>query len=53
MIEPNRQFSGVEVLREKAEKDLDDAMISCIKHSITFLIEKKQPVLSGFISLLQ
>jgi predicted HD superfamily hydrolase involved in NAD metabolism len=44
MIEPNRQFFGVEVLREKAEKDLDDSMISCIAHSITFLIEKRQSV---------
>ena len=44
MIEPSRQFFGVEVLREKAEKDLDDSMISCIAHSITFLIEKRQSV---------
>lgn len=44
MIEPSRQFFGVDVLREKAEKDLDDSMISCIAHSITFLIEKRQSV---------
>ena len=44
MIEPSRKFSGVDVLREKAKIDLDDSMISCITHSISFLIEKKQPV---------
>ncbi|MEK3954056.1 putative HD superfamily hydrolase of NAD metabolism [Psychrobacillus psychrotolerans] len=44
MIEPSRKFSGVEPLREKAKIDLEDAMTSCIKHSISFLIEKKQPV---------
>lgn len=40
MIEPSRNFSGVEPLREKAKIDLEDAMTSCIKHSISFLIEK-------------
>lgn len=44
MIEPSRNFPGVDLLREKAEKDLEDAMLSCIQHSVTFLIEKKQPV---------
>ncbi|MFJ8063075.1 bis(5'-nucleosyl)-tetraphosphatase (symmetrical) YqeK [Psychrobacillus sp. NPDC096426] len=44
MIEPSRSFPGVEFLREKAELDLEDAMIRCIQHSMTFLIEKKQPV---------
>lgn len=44
MIEPSRNFPGVELLKEKAELDLEDAMISCIQHSMTFLIEKKQPV---------
>ncbi|MCK1996491.1 bis(5'-nucleosyl)-tetraphosphatase (symmetrical) YqeK [Psychrobacillus psychrodurans] len=44
MIEPSRKFSGVELLREKAKVDLEDAMTSCIRHSISFLIEKKQPV---------
>lgn len=44
MIEPSRSFPGIEVLRDKAEIDLEDAMISCVTHSINFLIEKKQPV---------
>ncbi|TQR10592.1 bis(5'-nucleosyl)-tetraphosphatase (symmetrical) YqeK [Psychrobacillus soli] len=44
MIEPSRNFPGVELLREKAEIDLEDAMISCIQQSMIFLIEKKQSV---------
>lgn len=44
MIEPGRSFPGVEYLREQAEIDLEKAMISCVSHSITFLVEKKQPV---------
>ncbi|WP_277584528.1 bis(5'-nucleosyl)-tetraphosphatase (symmetrical) YqeK [Psychrobacillus antarcticus] len=44
MIEPSRKFSGVEFLRERARVDLEDAMTNCIRHSISFLIEKKQPV---------
>jgi predicted HD superfamily hydrolase involved in NAD metabolism len=44
MIEPNRRFDGVEKLRNKAEKDLDKAMRSCIRHSIKFLIKSKQKI---------
>lgn len=44
MIEPSRNYPGVELLREKAEIDLEDAMVSCMVHSMTFLIDKKQPV---------
>ena len=44
MIEPSRNYPGVELLREKAEIDLEEAMISCMVHSMTFLIDKKQPV---------
>ncbi|WP_313891780.1 bis(5'-nucleosyl)-tetraphosphatase (symmetrical) YqeK [Psychrobacillus sp.] len=44
MIEPNRDFQGIEMLREKVSSDLEEAMISCVTHSIRFLIEKKQPV---------
>ena len=43
MIEPNRKFSGVEDLREKAKEDLEKAMTVVCTY-ITFLIEKKQPV---------
>ena len=44
MIEPNRQYPGVDVLREVAEKDLNDAMLQCVQHSIAFLINKKQSI---------
>lgn len=44
MIEPNRKFDGVEMLRKLAEQDLDEAMKACIKHTITFLVETEQPI---------
>lgn len=44
MIEPNRKFPGVERLRKKAQKNLDKAMSACIRHSLTFLIDSKQPI---------
>lgn len=44
MIEPNRKFPDVELLRQQATKGLDGIMLACISHSIKFLIQKKQPV---------
>lgn len=44
MIEPNRQFDGVKKLRKKANKNLDQAMSACIRHSIKFLVKTKQPI---------
>lgn len=44
MIEPNRNFDGVEKLRNKAEIDLENAMRSCIWHSIQFLVKTKQKI---------
>ncbi|CAM5195707.1 bis(5'-nucleosyl)-tetraphosphatase (symmetrical) OS=Ureibacillus acetophenoni OX=614649 GN=SAMN05877842_102273 PE=4 SV=1 [Ureibacillus acetophenoni] len=44
MIEPNRNFDGVEKLRNKAQKDLEKAMRACIRHSIKFLVKTKQPI---------
>lgn len=44
MIEPNRKFDGVEKLRKKAEKSLDDAMKDCVRHTISFLVDSKQPI---------
>lgn len=40
MIEPSRSFPGVEVLREIANQDLEEGMLSCVQHSMTFLIKK-------------
>jgi len=44
MIEPNRKFDGVDRLRKKAEKCLDKAMSSCVRHTLAFLIDTKQPI---------
>lgn len=44
MLEPNRTFDGVERLRNKANKDIHKAMAACIRHSLAFLIDTKQPI---------
>lgn len=44
MIEPGRDFPGVEKLRELASEDLDVAMGACIYQSVQFLISKKAQV---------
>ncbi|WP_010288012.1 bis(5'-nucleosyl)-tetraphosphatase (symmetrical) YqeK [Kurthia massiliensis] len=45
MIEPNRKFPDVDTLRAAAqEMTLDDLMITCLSHSIQFLMSKHQPV---------
>lgn len=45
MIEPNRKFPDVDTLRAAAEEmTLEDLMITCLSHSIQFLMSKHQPV---------
>lgn len=44
MIEPNRNFDKVDKLRKKVHEDLDKGMRACIRHSIRFLVETKQPI---------
>ncbi len=44
MIEPGREFPGVERLRELAEQNIDTAMSACIHQSVQFLVSKKVPV---------
>lgn len=45
MIEPNRKFPDVDMLRAAAEEmTLEDLMITCLSHSIQFLMSKHQPV---------
>ena len=44
MIEPGRSFPGVEILREKAQENLNTAMGACIYQSVQFLVNKKVPV---------
>ena len=42
-IEPNtRDYEGVEVLRETAQKDLDKAIIQLVERTLGYLIEKQQ-----------
>ena len=43
MIEPNRRFDGVDRLRKK-RKNLDKAMSACVRHTLAFLIDTKQPI---------
>jgi len=44
MIEPGRNFPGVEKLRELAIKDIDIAMGACIYQSVQFLVSKRVQV---------
>ena len=45
MIEPNRKFPDVDKLREAAKTmELNDLMITCLRHSIMFLMSKHQPI---------
>lgn len=41
MIEPKRNFPGVDEIRERAFKDLDDGLIFAMDRSIEFLIERR------------
>lgn len=43
-IEPNRQFPGVEEVRDIALQDLNKALIISISNTIQFLMKKRQPV---------
>ncbi|WP_018923687.1 bis(5'-nucleosyl)-tetraphosphatase (symmetrical) YqeK [Salsuginibacillus kocurii] len=43
-IEPNRNFPGVNAVREEAEKDIDRAVILALSNTISFLLKKSQPV---------
>ncbi|WP_172369327.1 bis(5'-nucleosyl)-tetraphosphatase (symmetrical) YqeK [Sporosarcina jiandibaonis] len=44
MTEPERNFPGVEELRELAIDNLEVAMEACIRHSVQFLVKKGVPV---------
>lgn len=44
MIEPNRKFDGVMQLRDIATQNLQQALKSCLKHSLSFLISSEQPI---------
>lgn len=40
MIEPSRDYPGVDALRKEAEKDLDSAMLMALKSTLEFNIKK-------------
>ena len=44
MIEPNRNFPGVDDLRQQDEQGLNELMKACVQRSIQFLMQKNQPV---------
>ena len=44
MIEPSREFEGVDILRDTAFKDLDKAVIDCTKTTIAYNENKGKPV---------
>ncbi|MDS9470999.1 bis(5'-nucleosyl)-tetraphosphatase (symmetrical) YqeK [Sporosarcina pasteurii] len=41
LIEPGRQFPGVNELRERSKGSIDEAMYACISHSIEYLVSKR------------
>lgn len=43
-IEPNRDFPGVEKLREISSVDLDKATLMALEHSIEYIISKGEPL---------
>jgi predicted HD superfamily hydrolase involved in NAD metabolism len=43
-IEPNRQFPGVEGIRQMAETSLDEALIASLRNTMTFLMKKNQAI---------
>ena len=44
MIEPTRDFRGVEKLRRLADKDIDRALIACLKQSIAHNAKKESVI---------
>ena len=44
MIEPNRNFKGVDVLRRETFKDLDNGVLQGLNHTIKYLLNKDVPI---------
>lgn len=44
LIEPGRDFPGIEQLREQANDCIDAAMAACIVHSISYLVSKRAAI---------
>lgn len=47
LVEPGRDYDGVEVLRKMCREDLRAAMIEAIEQTFVYLERKKQPVHAG------
>lgn len=43
-IEPGRKFPGVDEVRQLAKENLDLALIKALQNTISFLLEKNQPI---------
>jgi HD superfamily phosphohydrolase YqeK len=43
-IEPNRDFPGVNKIRQLAEHSLEKALVAGFDSTISFLLEKGQPI---------
>lgn len=44
LIEPGREFPGIDELRTSAEQQIDKAMKACIVHSVLYLIDRRAAV---------
>lgn len=44
MIEPHREFDGVERLRAEAEQDLETAFFDCVRQSLIFNIQENKMI---------
>ncbi|WP_238473754.1 bis(5'-nucleosyl)-tetraphosphatase (symmetrical) YqeK [Paenisporosarcina cavernae] len=44
LLEPNRQFPGVDFLREQVNKDFHKGFEECVVHSLSYLIKKRVPI---------
>lgn len=44
MIEPRREFKGVDEIREEAYKNLDKGVVMGIDHTIEYLVQRKSPI---------
>lgn len=44
MIEPNRDFDGIDIIREKAFVNLDEAMVVAFDQSIKYLLDHKSVI---------
>ena len=44
LIEPNRKYSGVEILREKISQDFNSGFAYCTQEVLNFLKESGEPI---------